>query len=196
MRNNVSNAVIFILTSLTGDSRLERLGEELGPDSPVWRISNNIARAHDKEFVEGWDKSLDVILILYVFSNTLVQLLITVFCLGESILRCGHCVCDGVVKIAATRLRSNERTSHCTWSTGKRKCGKHIVPLIGRASGANSLLHEITTVEDCQPHVVFCLEFQLELGIDGNVGQAMVACIQPPTPYRAGQSVPRATAEI
>jgi hypothetical protein len=48
---------------MTGDGRLERLGEELGPDSPVWRIFNNVARVHDKEFVEGWDKSLDVLLI-------------------------------------------------------------------------------------------------------------------------------------
>ena len=50
-------------TSTTDDIRLEKLGEELGPDSCIWRTFNVVARAHDKEIVNNWDKSLDVLLI-------------------------------------------------------------------------------------------------------------------------------------
>lgn len=45
------------------DVRVDRLGEELAVDSGVWLTYVNTAAMHDAEMVDGWNKSLDVILI-------------------------------------------------------------------------------------------------------------------------------------
>jgi hypothetical protein len=39
------------------------LGEELTDDSSIWLTYVNTAAAHDAEIVDGWNKSLDVLLI-------------------------------------------------------------------------------------------------------------------------------------
>jgi hypothetical protein len=55
--------IFSLIISVTGDVRLERLGEELAPDSSVWPTYVATAGAHDKDMVDGWNKSLDVLLI-------------------------------------------------------------------------------------------------------------------------------------
>jgi Family of unknown function (DUF6535) len=39
------------------------MGEELAPDSSVWPAYLSTAAAHDRELVDEWNKSLDVLLI-------------------------------------------------------------------------------------------------------------------------------------
>ena len=43
--------------------RMDRLGEELAEDSDIWLTYVNTATVHDTEMIDGWNKSLDVLLI-------------------------------------------------------------------------------------------------------------------------------------
>ena len=42
---------------------MDRLGEELAEDSDIWLTYVNTATVHDTEMIDGWNKSLDVLLI-------------------------------------------------------------------------------------------------------------------------------------
>jgi hypothetical protein len=45
------------------DIRMDMLGEELGTDSNVWVAYVSTAVTHDTHMIDGWNKSLDVLLI-------------------------------------------------------------------------------------------------------------------------------------
>ena len=47
----------------TDDIRMDMLGEELADDSNVWVAYVNTAVTHDTQMTDGWNKSLDVLLI-------------------------------------------------------------------------------------------------------------------------------------
>jgi hypothetical protein len=51
------------MVSKTVDFRLEKMGDELAPDSNVWRTYIAAAGSHDKDMVDSWNQSLDVLLI-------------------------------------------------------------------------------------------------------------------------------------
>lgn len=48
---------------ITDDARVERLGEELASDSPVWLQYASTAASFDSDMIDGWNKSLDVLLV-------------------------------------------------------------------------------------------------------------------------------------
>jgi hypothetical protein len=51
------------------DVRVDRLGEGLAPDSAVWPKYLSTAAVHDAEMIDGWNKSLDVLLIFVSHSH-------------------------------------------------------------------------------------------------------------------------------
>ncbi len=42
---------------------MDKLGEELAPDSEVWSTYTAAASANDHEMIDGWNKGIDVLLI-------------------------------------------------------------------------------------------------------------------------------------
>ncbi|KAL1755117.1 hypothetical protein FB107DRAFT_214210, partial [Schizophyllum commune] len=55
----------------------EDYGEELGPNAPFWRVFLEESEVYDKELVEGWRDSLDVLLVFAgLFSAVLITLLV------------------------------------------------------------------------------------------------------------------------
>lgn len=47
----------------TDDARTDRLGEELANQSNIWPVYVASAAERDAEIVDGWNKSLDVLLL-------------------------------------------------------------------------------------------------------------------------------------
>jgi hypothetical protein len=89
---------------ITGDVRLEKLGEELAPDSSVWSTYMAAAGADDKGMVDDWNKSLDVLLI-FVRSSFMMQLqLADGYCVGKSVLCRRNGICASSFELATTRL--------------------------------------------------------------------------------------------
>jgi hypothetical protein len=59
--------IVFIAPD---DVRIDNLSEGVTPDSAVWPKYLNTATVHDAEMIDGWNKSLDVLLIFVSHFST------------------------------------------------------------------------------------------------------------------------------
>ena len=96
---------LYLYYHAPGDIRVERLGEELSPDSSVWPSYVATAAASDAEMIDGWNKGLDVLLIFVRrhFRCQAAHLLIS-SCTEQFVLRCCHSICDRILQRLKTRL--------------------------------------------------------------------------------------------